>query len=240
MKLIHVGTSCGYPRKNRFWSCEFLLVQNNIYIIDAGAPISDLIARYDLEYKNVCAVIVTHPHVDHLGYLPPFVNLMNGYYKYGSVRFLLPSQPCIDYARFVADHIEQKPLDPRLSFEVYHEGIIYQDPFVTFTAVKNGHCANSYSLFVETEGKKVLLSGDLTKTYADLPACAFDNSLDYLLLECAHQFPPTVKEVFPKLRAKRVGLNHIGRATPEGILRDVLSTCPIPITITSDGDLLEI
>lgn len=244
MKLITVGTACGFPKKNRFNSCEFLLVKDNLYVIDAGAPVSDLIPRHDLTYKQLRAVLITHPHADHIGNLPAFVDLVNGYYKFGEVRFLLPDQTCIDYARFITEKLHGGKIDDRLVFQTYTEGVVYEDDLVRFTAIQNGHCENSYSLLVEAEGKKVLLSGDLTQDYSDLPACAFDGSLDFLLLECAHQPVQAVRETFPRLMAKQVKLNHLGRLTPEGILTDLLTelspTLASPISLAKDGEETEI
>lgn len=240
MKLITVGTACGFPKKDRFNSCEFLLVKDNLYVIDAGAPVSDLIPRHDLTYKQLRAVFITHPHADHIGNLPAFVDLLNGYYKFGKVDFLLPDQTCIEYARFLTERVHAEKIDERLVFQTYSEGVVYEDDFVRFTAIRNGHCPNSYSLLVEAEGKKILLSGDLQKDYADLPACAFDGSLDFLLLECAHQSVDIVRKTLPRLQAKRTKINHLGRFTPEGILTDLLSELAPTISLAKDGEETEI
>jgi ribonuclease BN (tRNA processing enzyme) len=244
MQLITVGTACGFPKKNRFNSCEFLLVNDALYVIDAGAPVADLIARYSLSYKNLRAVFITHPHGDHIGNLPAFVDLLNGYYKFGEVQFLLPNQTCETYAKFITQTLHGERLDERLSFTVYGSGVIYQDENVTFTAISNQHCKNSYSLLVEAEGKRVLLSGDLSKDYHDLPACATDGSVDFILLECAHQSCTAVKETLPRLRANAVKINHLGRLTPEGILSELLdelcSSLACPISLAADGETNEI
>ncbi len=244
MQLITVGTACGFPKKNRYNSCEFLMVNDALYVIDAGAPVADLIARYSLSYKQLRAVFVTHPHGDHVGNLPAFVDLLNGYYKFGEVRFLLPDQTCIDYAKFITERLHGEEIDARLCFSVYGKGVIYQDENITVTAVQNKHCENSYSFVVHAEGKTVLLSGDLSADYQDMPACAFDGSLDFILLECAHQPYQTVKDVLPRLKATQVKINHLGRLTPEGILNELL--CELapklscPISLAKDGEINEI
>ena len=244
MKLITCGTSCGFPKKNRFTSCEFLLAGDSLYVIDAGAPVADLIVRTPMPAKRLRAVFITHPHGDHIGSLPAFVDLLNGYYTLGDVQFFLPNQACVDYAKFLTQTVHGERINDTFRFSVYGDGVIYQDENITVSAVPNEHCENSYSLIFQAEGKTLLLSGDLRKDYQDLPACATDGSVDFILLECAHQSYQTVKERLPALRAKQIKLNHLGRQIPEEALSDLLTplapALACPVSLSEDGEVIEI
>ncbi|MBO7218263.1 MAG: MBL fold metallo-hydrolase, partial [Clostridia bacterium] len=65
MRLIFVGTSHGIPESDRFCTSIFLEVGENVYIIDAGAPVSQMLLRYGFTHDAVKGVFITHLHGDH-------------------------------------------------------------------------------------------------------------------------------------------------------------------------------
>ena len=53
MKLYFLGTSHGVPAGDRFCSCYVLEVGKNLYILDAGAPVSKLLLELGKEMKSL-------------------------------------------------------------------------------------------------------------------------------------------------------------------------------------------
>ena len=91
MKLIVAGASHGVPEKHRFCTSLFLQVGEKTYIMDAGAPISALLDRYDIPHNTVKAVFITHGHTDHINGLPAFCSELMWWI--GIPRFSTRSRP---------------------------------------------------------------------------------------------------------------------------------------------------
>ena len=62
MRITFLGTSHGIPEKDRFCSCTMIEVGENLYFIDAGAPIVDLIIRSGRKVEAAKALFTTHCH----------------------------------------------------------------------------------------------------------------------------------------------------------------------------------
>ena len=62
MKITFVGTSHGIAEKDRYCSCTVVTVKGKHYVIDAGAPIYDLLQRYGFRFEDVAGIFITHTH----------------------------------------------------------------------------------------------------------------------------------------------------------------------------------
>ena len=70
MKLTFLGTSCGVPQKDRYCSSCMIECGDGTYLIDAGAPVAELLRKYGKTPVDLNAVFITHMHGDHLDGLP--------------------------------------------------------------------------------------------------------------------------------------------------------------------------
>lgn len=239
MKLITIGTSHGKPSATRSCTAQLLEINGFYYFIDSGVLLPDYIARNDIPIDKIRCFFATHPHSDHIGCLPAAVYYMDSYFRGEKVKFILPSQESLEFARFFYDK-EKRNISNRVSFKVFVEGVIYEDENVKVTAVLNKHMPNSYSFIFETEGKKLLISGDLNHDYGDLPSVAFDGSLDFILCECAHQKLEIVENIFPKIKAKQFVLTHIGRILPPSELAKYRERSGVQFVMADDGQEFKI
>ena len=62
MKITFLGTSHGVPAANRFCSSYMIEAGNAVYLVDAGAPVADLVLRQGREITDVRAIFTTHIH----------------------------------------------------------------------------------------------------------------------------------------------------------------------------------
>ena len=81
MKLTFIGTSDGIPRADRYCTCMMLEVGGSTYLIDAGAPVSEIFPRQGRSLEEIRAIFNTHIHADHAMGIYRIADLVNGYYK---------------------------------------------------------------------------------------------------------------------------------------------------------------
>ena len=60
MKITFLGTSHGVPSPTRYCSATLLEVEDRAYLIDAGAPVADLLIRRGVPFEKLRAVFTTH------------------------------------------------------------------------------------------------------------------------------------------------------------------------------------
>lgn len=247
MKITFLGTSHGLPDVDRYCSSLLLEVGENAYLIDAGAPVADLLLRRGIPYGRVKAIFNTHIHSDHmLGFLP-LLSLINWYYRADSIDVFMPEEiGCrvvkdlltVSDCEFNADRIRLTPYDETL---VYDDGVIRVTPIATrHMAVVN---RPSYALLVEAEGKKLLFSGDFNASLADFPAMLYDTPVDLFISECAHF---SAEALIDKLRGGdgghpvrcgRVLVTHIHPIAEKApILEAAAPALPFPLSVARDGE----
>src|SRR5690348_2689417 len=66
IRLITLGTTAGpLPRKDRAQSSNLLIVNNTLYLIDAGDNVVRRIVQSGNDFTKVGRVFITHAHNDH-------------------------------------------------------------------------------------------------------------------------------------------------------------------------------
>lgn len=242
MKWIVAGASHGVPEKHRFCSSIFLQVKGNTYIFDAGAPISGLLQYHDIPHGSVKAVFITHSHSDHLNGLVAFCSELMWwglYRKTCDPLFLYPEQKCIDGINGWIKTMDVPVLRGPLKQQVYDEGLIYDDGIVRVTARRNKHTNRSFSFFVEAEGKKILLTGDLGYGFGDYMEVLGEEHYDLVFCEGAHHDPGTVNDLLAKTPTDRMVIHHLNLER-EPYLTEFAAKAPFPCRIAEDGLTVEL
>lgn len=214
MKITFLGTSHGVPAADRYCSSAMIETGGKIYLIDAGAPVIDLLIRKGADLNAVKAVFTTHLHGDHVFGVIQMASLFNWYFKTADADFYLTEQAGIDTIRRTIETIDG-PLCDRVRFKLMTAETVYEDENVRVTPFPTQHLAvlgrPAYSYLIEAEGKKVLFSGDLSQRLAagDFPAYALENEVDLMVCEMAHFGVEHTMPYLEKCRAKELVFNHV-------------------------------
>jgi len=163
----------------------------------------------DLEHKNsepfsydpkkIKAVIVSHSHLDHIGRLPQLI-------KAGFEGKIYATPPTIDFTRLILEDsvrvLEEKarkagvvPLFSQNDVSELMQRFVAADYYkrtqatddIYFTFHEAGHILGSAVIELETDGKKIIFSGDLGNPPAPLLRPPdFLDSADYVLVESTY------------------------------------------------------
>lgn len=216
MKLTTLGTSHGDPTTVRFNSSNTLEVGDNIYLIDAGVPVNALyIRKYSNDFSKVRAIFITHMHDDHVGGLPSFIKSLIKYPgKEQHTHIFLP-EDAEKQIKVWLSAMHLSGFENLITFHKVNEGPIFDDGVTKVTAFGTRHIKSegepiTFGYLFETEGKKMLYSGDLTMDFSDFPMKALENGVDLCVCECTH-YP--VALAVERLINKNIGrfvFNHVG------------------------------
>ena len=247
MKLTFFGTSHGVPTADRY--CQSILAQTKSYgyIIDAGAPVFNCLLRHNVDINKIRAVFITHMHNDHVDYLSGLLSIACWHYTDMHFDVFLPEQKGIDiitaYLEFTLGDPALFPND-RIRLHLMGEGQVYQDEEMKVTAFSTGHMRAlnrpAYGYLLESDGKKVYISGDLNGESIDYPAFLEEKPVDAFVVECAHFPAERLTERLRSCRAKQVLPVHVYPLENYDILRQAEKYLPFPMAYPKDDDIFVI
>lgn len=245
MKLTFLGTSHGAPAADRYTSCYLLEAGGNLYIFDAGAPVTDLLLRRGEDLKRVKAFFNSHCHADHLHGGIAFLALCNWYYTGTDLDALLPDRVAKDLVEQSAWASDDGPFsDGRVRLRVMEPGVVFEDGVIRVTAIPVAHGLNngkkSYAFCIEGEGKRLLYTGDLSGGIAqgDFPQVALESRFDLILTECAHFSVEALEAYMGRVDTRYFAVSHIWPLEKLGQLRRAGEKYPFTLLLPNDGDAL--
>ena len=242
MKITFLGTSHGVPSSDRFCSCTMIEIGKTIYVIDAGAPVTDCLLRQGKNINDIKAVFLTHIHADHSFGLFHLVDLMSWYYKDSSADFYIPEQQFIDTVVNVASSV---PLDrERLRLKLIDPCVAYEDENIRVEYIPTLHMGtkhNTYALLITAEGKRLLFGGDFSGGLRknDFPTVVSEEELDLFLCEMAHFGMDELSPYLDTCKAKRVYFNHVFPLDKYNDIEAAKNKYSFEIGAPNDGDVLE-
>lgn len=247
MKVTFWGTSHGVPAYNRYCSCALIESGDSFYLIDAGAPVTDLIHRNGLDIRRFRALFTTHAHADHTSGVPYLAGLINWYYRDCAADFYMTEQEMIDAIEnliYVSD-TRFKVDKERLRFKVATEGQIYQDENIKIEYFPTYHMEigkPSFAVLVTEGDKKVLFTGDISHNIRknDIPAIAFDGGVDAMVCEMAHFNINDMKPYLERLKVKDLYFNHVFPLSNYDDIEAVKGKYDFIIHTPNDNDSFEI
>lgn len=245
MKITFLGTSHGVPASDRYCSSSMIEVNGSVYLIDAGAPVIDLLIRKGVDLNAVKAVFTTHLHGDHVFGVIQMVSLFNWYFKNTNADFYLTEQAGIDALRNTIETIDG-PLCGRVQLKLMTAETVYEDENIRVIPFPTQHLAAlnrpAYSYLIEAGGKKVLFSGDLSYGLEkqDFPAYALKNEVDLMICEMAHFGVEHVAPYLEKCRAKELVFNHVFPLHKLDEINALNGKFGYPIRTVDDGEEIEL
>ena len=250
MRVHTLGTSHGNATYCRQNSSTVVQTNGQLYLIDAGEPVTALMIRAGLDRQNLRAVFITHMHADHTGGLPQLVkDLLKQTTDPCRPRLFLPYEPAIaaldGWMRAMCD--SHWPSD-RVTFEITREGTVYDDGHARCTAIPTRHLIHpdgspSHAFDFYAEHKRVLFTGDLSGDFSDFPEVATREPFDLIVCEMTHFQPEVALPVLQRCRAGRIIFTHIHdpwHGDGEDLLRQKLAALPLPFDIAHDGNVYDL
>lgn len=247
MKITFLGTSHGVPGEDRYCSSALVECGDNAYLIDGGAPVADLLIRYGVPYEKLKAVFTTHIHSDHTIGLLHLMSLSSWKFKESSYDLYLTEQAGIEAFRTVVEVTDGYFDGDRIRLRLTAPGTFYDDGTLTVTAVPTRHLEAggqpSYALILESEGKRVIFTGDLHHgDAADFPAPAKEEPSDLIICEMAHFGHEVILPIVTACPTGKVLFNHVWYHYEESMaaIRAADGQYPMPVLAVEDGDVFEI
>ena len=240
MKITFLGTSHGVPAKDRY--CQSMLIEcgENAYLVDAGAPVMDLLIRQDFDLKRLKAVFITHMHGDHIHGLPEIMDLASWHYTDMDFDVYMTEER-------LAESIESLLSDypnERVRRHIISAGRIYHQDGLTVTAFPTAHMEKrnrpAYGFLLENGGQRLYISGDLNPESIDYPEFLNEEPVDLLVVECAHFPAEALLDKLRKCKAKRTAVVHVSPVGKYEILRSTAESLPMELLLPGDGDTVVI
>ena len=241
MKITFLGTSHGVPSKERFCSSVMLESGGSFYLMDAGAPVMDLILRNDKKVADFRALFTTHAHMDHTVGMLGLIGLMNWFYKDSTGEFFITKQEQIDATKQWLEVTGSGAIDEsRLHFHVPTAGVVYQDENIRVEYIPTSHMENSYSILVTEGEKRVLFGGDFSYKLKknDIPE-VIQEEIDGFVCELAHFDLSILAPHLRDCRAKKVFFVH-AKESHYAAVEAAKESFPFEILTPADGDSFEL
>lgn len=229
MKIIFLGTNHGMEDTRSGRNRQSILIESGerAYLFDAGAPVLKELSKINYDLSRIKAIFISHSHDDHIHCLSELSETTEL-----TARFYLPDDE--QMAKF------SKKYDRR--YIKICEGNFYNDLFVKVSSVKTRHLIGpedeslSHAFYIETEGKRICITGDMTPELTDFPAFLYDTHIDLLVSESAHFTVDELFAVLTKCHADRVAVIHVYPEDKYNELNTRVGKDNFELLLPDDGD----
>lgn len=242
MKITFFGTSHGVPAADRFCTCMAIESGNSVYLIDAGAPVNNMLFKHGLDINALRAVFTTHAHGDHTDGLLQLTDLSTWKFKESTFDVYVSNdqlEPAIN-SYLIATGLPGIAKD-RIRYHVSHEGLVYEDENIKVEYIPTEHCPNAYSILVTEGEKRVLFGGDLSRGLQknDVPP-VIKEEIDAFICEMAHFGTEHLIPHLDECRAKNVLFIHVHPLDKYEDIQGLKEKYPFRIYTPNDGDVFEV
>ena len=247
MKITFMGTSHGVPSAERHCSSTLIETNGAGYIIDAGAPIYDEVLRAGLKYADIRAIFTTHCHGDHINGLFHFVDLSNWYWRTSNYDVYLTNEALVGAIHTVLGAISPSArlAEDRIRLHVASPDTVFEDENIKLSYIPTKHMSDgnlSAAMDIEIEGKRILITGDMSQKLAkeDFPKVAFEKEYDLIVCELAHFGIPELTPYLDRVKTKRFAFTHASERK-FGDIEELAKSGKYSFEILhpNDGDTLE-
>lgn len=241
MRITFIGTSHGFPEKNRKCTCILLETGEKKYLMDMGCNPLEYLTDAGIHIRDITAAFITHTHGDHLNGIIPVTEVINWAFTDAKIAFYVPTMRVLD-AINAYKALNHAVLRDSVPVTEITEGVFYDDGVLRVTAYLNEHMDRSFSFLFEAEGKTAFFTGDLgpegaTREYPSMVRQTYD----FVACEAAHMEPTEYREAFLAVPPKQVWFYHYLPSAQTQILQMKKELeHVVPIHIAVDGSVVEI
>lgn len=243
MKLQFLGAGHGVPTVDRFCSCAMLTCGGKHYLIDAGAPVVDLLIRNGVELTDLRAVFITHRHGDHTAGLPHLLDLCNWCFRETEFDVYLTEQKTVDALCGIVLSRTDTFDTARLRLHTYGAGEIYRDENITVTAIPTNHMDGKYPSFafmVEGDGQRLFFTGDLHPGQPDdFPSITKELPSQAVITEMAHFKWTALLPYVEACKTAQILVNHYNDTWSLESIDALKNAVSMPVQKVHDGDVFE-
>lgn len=230
IKIYYLGTCSGTEPMIGMHHCSFVLeVNDTLYWFDGGENCAYTAYTSGIDILKTKALFVSHSHIDHIGGLSNLlfciekIHGRNGkiLVNKNTLDVFFPDLDVFHYIKVIATSGCERAMKYNINEHKIEDGVIFQDENLKITALHNHHLGDmdinkgwlSFSFLIETDGKKVVFSGDIAKLN-ELNEL-INNGVDILIMETGHHKVIDVCEYAKSKNIKNLRFNHHGRSIIE-------------------------
>ncbi|TEU04499.1 MAG: MBL fold metallo-hydrolase [Candidatus Aminicenantes bacterium] len=208
IELCFLGTGGSVATENRD-NTSFLIKQDDeLFLIDCPGGVFQKIKRFNLDPRNVAAILITHIHPDHVYGLPSLVHSLM--LDEGRIR-LYGSEESVRLCRDLLDlfHLRGKKIKTRIEFVTLDAGESFElEGSVLGTSFKVPHSPSSLAFHFrfKKERKDLVYSGD---TPCDPSLFRYAAGKDCLVHDCSA--PSRVFKDYPSLKTMHTHSLQLGQ-----------------------------
>ena len=228
MKMHFLGTCSGTePMPDSRHQALAIEINDTLYWFDAGACCSITAHLMGLDLLTVKKVVISHPHMDHVGGLGNLFwdirklkSVKKQDTKYSAIDLYIPEMETWEGFLKVLRCTESNFSGIQVNAMPVKDGILFSDETMTVTAFHNRHMGTpgdgawkSFTFLIEAENKKIVYSGDI-KELPELDPL-IGNGCDLVLAETGHHHYLDVCKYMNGKNVKNLFFTHKGRSILE-------------------------
>ena len=221
MEIIVLGSAHGRPLLGRFNTSLALVTGGSTYLLDCGEPCAARLVQEGVDPGDVRAAFVSHLHADHAAGVFMLLQEMHLGGRRSPFTLAVPAEGIAPLEAFLpAIYCAPSTLSfPLTLAPIVPDRVVYADDALTVTAFRNSHLRagpsgqpdalpHSFSFVLNVEGRRVVWTGDIPRTFDELGAL-LATPTDLLLCELTHIEPEALFRFLGGFRIGRVLFHHV-------------------------------